>query len=264
MPVSLQSHPDVMRWRAASCTCPVLHRPSTASAGSKKRTTSPCPECLGCPTCPLLCLRSPNSCHPFPFNWLSYPNKSPSKFPKSPSNSKTCLPSYPSAFPASPRSFPASHNSCPTFHSNYPTSHKSCPAFHNGFLYSRNRYPTYRNTSLLFHKKYPAFHKGFPAFGHVLTNLSQSRMPKQQPQQNRELELDHLVRQSPLHSPRTPSPSYPSSVLDHPNVPSYPRLPPITPSRQLSGVSNPALHIQDDPTSARPSGDPRHRLCLLD
>ncbi|XP_056595395.1 cyclic nucleotide-gated cation channel beta-1-like isoform X2 [Triplophysa dalaica] len=78
-------------------------------------------------------------------------------------------------------------------------------------------------------------------------------MPKQQPQQNRELELDHLVRQSPLHSPRTPSPSYPSSVLDHPNVPSYPRLPPITPSRQLSGVSNPALHIEDDSNSARPS-----------
>ncbi|RXN24073.1 cyclic nucleotide-gated cation channel beta-1-like protein [Labeo rohita] len=40
---------------------------------------------------------------------------------------------------------------------------------------------------------------------------------------------------------------------DLPNVPSYPRLPPITPSRQLSGVSNPAFHIEDDPTSARPS-----------
>ncbi|XP_073687723.1 uncharacterized protein [Garra rufa] len=43
------------------------------------------------------------------------------------------------------------------------------------------------------------------------------------------------------------------SVQDLPNVPSYPRLPPITPSRQLSGVSNPAFHIEDDPTSARPS-----------
>ncbi|XP_065147835.1 cyclic nucleotide-gated channel beta-1-like [Paramisgurnus dabryanus] len=78
-------------------------------------------------------------------------------------------------------------------------------------------------------------------------------MPKQQPQQSKDLELDHLVRQSPLRSPPTPSPSSPSSVLDLPNVPSYPRLPPITPSRQLSGISNPAVHIEDDPTSARPS-----------
>ncbi|KTG44823.1 hypothetical protein cypCar_00007113, partial [Cyprinus carpio] len=30
-------------------------------------------------------------------------------------------------------------------------------------------------------------------------------------------------------------------------------LPPITPSRQLSGVPNPAFHIEDDPTSARPT-----------
>uniref|UniRef100_A0A8C2FV35 Cyclic nucleotide gated channel subunit beta 1b n=1 Tax=Cyprinus carpio TaxID=7962 RepID=A0A8C2FV35_CYPCA len=81
-------------------------------------------------------------------------------------------------------------------------------------------------------------------------------MPKEQPQKTRDLELDRLVHQSPLHSPRTPSPSSPSSVLDLPNVPSYPRLPPITPSRQLSGVPNPAFHIEDDPTSARPTGDP--------
>uniref|UniRef100_A0A8C2FWF8 Cyclic nucleotide gated channel subunit beta 1b n=1 Tax=Cyprinus carpio TaxID=7962 RepID=A0A8C2FWF8_CYPCA len=78
-------------------------------------------------------------------------------------------------------------------------------------------------------------------------------MPKEQPQKTRDLELDRLVHQSPLHSPRTPSPSSPSSVLDLPNVPSYPRLPPITPSRQLSGVPNPAFHIEDDPTSARPT-----------
>ncbi|XP_051546136.1 cyclic nucleotide-gated cation channel beta-1-like [Myxocyprinus asiaticus] len=78
-------------------------------------------------------------------------------------------------------------------------------------------------------------------------------MHKQQLPKTRDLELDRLVRQSPLHSPRTPSPSSPSSVLDLPNVPSYPRLPPITPSRRLSGVANPAFHIEDDPTSARPS-----------
>ncbi|CAM4734502.1 unnamed protein product [Leuciscus chuanchicus] len=84
-----------------------------------------------------------------------------------------------------------------------------------------------------------------------------NRMPKEQPLKSRDLELDRLVRQSPLHSPRTPSPSSPCFILDLPNVPSYPRLPPITPSRQLSGVSNPAFHIEDDPTSARPSASSR-------
>lgn len=79
-------------------------------------------------------------------------------------------------------------------------------------------------------------------------------MPKQQ-QQGRDLELDRLVRQSPLHTARTPSPSTIGTSLDLPNVPSYPRLPPINPSNQLSGLSNPAFHIEDERTSARPSGD---------
>lgn len=78
-------------------------------------------------------------------------------------------------------------------------------------------------------------------------------MPKPQ---SRDLELDHLVRQSPLHISRTPSPSPPGSVLDLPNVPFYPRLPPISPSQQLSGLSNPTFNAEDELTSARPSGDP--------
>ncbi|KAM7414119.1 hypothetical protein PAMA_019099 [Pampus argenteus] len=55
---------------------------------------------------------------------------------------------------------------------------------------------------------------------------------------------------------RSPSPSSPSgSTLELPNVPSYPRLPPIvsppskqlnSPPRQLSGLSNPAFFIEDD------------------
>ncbi|XP_022605580.1 cyclic nucleotide-gated cation channel beta-1-like [Seriola dumerili] len=55
---------------------------------------------------------------------------------------------------------------------------------------------------------------------------------------------------------RSPSPSSPSgSALELPNVPSYPRLPPIvsppskqlnSPSHQLSGLSNPAFFIEDD------------------
>uniref|UniRef100_A0A8C8MAX3 Cyclic nucleotide-binding domain-containing protein n=1 Tax=Oncorhynchus tshawytscha TaxID=74940 RepID=A0A8C8MAX3_ONCTS len=80
-------------------------------------------------------------------------------------------------------------------------------------------------------------------------------MPKQQ-QQNRDLELDRLVRQVPLqhHPPtRSPSLSSPNSTLELPNVPSYPRLPPISLSRQLSGLFNPTFHIEDDPTSALPS-----------
>ncbi|CAB1423462.1 unnamed protein product [Pleuronectes platessa] len=55
---------------------------------------------------------------------------------------------------------------------------------------------------------------------------------------------------------RSPSPSSPNgSTLELPNVPSYPRLPPIASppskqlnatSRQLSGLSNPAFFIEDD------------------
>ncbi|KAK9517033.1 hypothetical protein VZT92_024929 [Zoarces viviparus] len=57
-------------------------------------------------------------------------------------------------------------------------------------------------------------------------------------------------------SPSSPSPSSPNgSALELPNVPSYPRLPPIvsppskqlnSASRQLSGFSNPAFFIEDD------------------
>ncbi|KAL2093826.1 hypothetical protein ACEWY4_011138 [Coilia grayii] len=71
------------------------------------------------------------------------------------------------------------------------------------------------------------------------------------------MELDRLVRQSPLHRSRTPSPSSPSSVLELPNVPSYPRLPPL---RQLSGLSNPAFHIEDELTSAQRSEGSRLSL----
>lgn len=81
-------------------------------------------------------------------------------------------------------------------------------------------------------------------------------MPKQQQQQQtRDVELDKLVRQSPLHHPRTPSPSSPSSALELPNVPSYHRLPPIALPRQLSGLSNPAFHIEDDLSSAQRAGE---------
>lgn len=93
---------------------------------------------------------------------------------------------------------------------------------------------------------------------------------QQQPQQKQKyeenqqgVELNRLVRHSPFPSPhhpplrsRSPSPSSPlGSTLELPNVPSYPRLPPIVSppskqlnslSRQLSGLSNPAFFIEDD------------------
>ncbi|XP_031420087.1 cyclic nucleotide-gated cation channel beta-1-like isoform X3 [Clupea harengus] len=86
-------------------------------------------------------------------------------------------------------------------------------------------------------------------------------MPKQQQQQQtRDMELDSLVRQSPLLQPRTPSPSSPTSALELPNIPSYHRLPPIALPRQLSGLSNPGFHIEDDLPSARHSGSSRLSL----
>ncbi|XP_041652213.1 cyclic nucleotide-gated cation channel beta-1-like [Cheilinus undulatus] len=96
-------------------------------------------------------------------------------------------------------------------------------------------------------------------------------MPKKQQQQQKQqqnknqqdVELNQLIRHSPLPPPhhphlrsRSPSPSSPNgSTLELPNVPSYPRLPPIvsppskqlnSPSRQLSGLCNPAFFIEDD------------------
>ncbi|KAM3870092.1 uncharacterized protein ACN63O_005204 [Diretmus argenteus] len=97
----------------------------------------------------------------------------------------------------------------------------------------------------------------------------QQHQQQQQQKQNHEknqqdLELNRLVRHyppPPPHHPhlwsRSPSPASPNgSTLELPNVPSYPRLPPIvsppskllsSPPRQLSGVSNPAFFIEDDP-----------------
>ncbi|XP_034542689.1 cyclic nucleotide-gated cation channel beta-1-like isoform X2 [Notolabrus celidotus] len=93
----------------------------------------------------------------------------------------------------------------------------------------------------------------------------QQQQQKQKQEKNQQdVELNRLVRHSPLPPPphhpqlrsRSPSPSSPNgSALELPNVPSYPRLPPIvsppsrqlnSPSRQLSGLSNPAFFIEDD------------------
>lgn len=114
-------------------------------------------------------------------------------------------------------------------------------------------------------------------------------MPKKQQQQQQEQERDRtqqdveltwFICHSPLTSPqhphlrsRSPSPSSLSgSILELPNVPSYPRLPPIVSppskqlgslSRQLSGVSNPAFFIEDDPdiSAVRPTGESVVQCC---
>lgn len=93
--------------------------------------------------------------------------------------------------------------------------------------------------------------------------LQQQQQQQKQKQDNnqQDVELSRLVRRAPLPPPhhphlqsrsRSPSPSSPNgSILELPNVPSYPRLPPIVSSpskhpRSLSGLSNPAFFIEDD------------------
>uniref|UniRef100_A0A3B3DV82 Cyclic nucleotide-binding domain-containing protein n=1 Tax=Oryzias melastigma TaxID=30732 RepID=A0A3B3DV82_ORYME len=88
-------------------------------------------------------------------------------------------------------------------------------------------------------------------------------MPKKDKDQNQQdLELDRLVRSSPLPPPhhpqlrpRSPSPSSPhGSTLELPNVPSYPRLPPIasSPSKHLSSPPQQLklLHSQSEDDDA--------------
>ncbi|XP_070976662.1 cyclic nucleotide-gated channel beta-1-like [Oncorhynchus clarkii lewisi] len=178
---------------------------------------------------------------------------SPQNSPKSSSSTLGHSPKCPSVSPNCPNRSLNCPNRCP----NCPTSSKF------KYLSSYLVYPPTYSSS------YPAYPKPWPIFpARYTTYLSEwdsptptcrtalsPRMPKQQ-QQNRDLELDRLVRQVPLqhHPPtRSPSPSSPNSTLELPNVPSYPRLPPISLSRHLSGLFNPTFHIEDDPTSALPS-----------
>nr|XP_046249987.1 cyclic nucleotide-gated cation channel beta-1-like [Scatophagus argus] len=133
-------------------------------------------------------------------------------------------------------------------------------------------FPRAFQTSLRSSLSFPAERSSTSStFGTASTALC-LKMPKKQQQQQQkqrqdknqqEVELNQLVRHSPLPPPhhphlrsRSPSPSSPNgSTLELPNVPSYPRLPPIVSppskqlsslSRQLSGLSNPAFFIEDD------------------
>ncbi|XP_062277552.1 LOW QUALITY PROTEIN: cyclic nucleotide-gated cation channel beta-1-like [Scomber scombrus] len=102
------------------------------------------------------------------------------------------------------------------------------------------------------------------SFSNIPQKLSQIPSQTQQYFINVQNRLNSLMPQD-LRS-RSPSPSSAnSSTLELPNVPSYPRLPPIvsppskqlsSPSRQLSGLSNPAFFIEDDSdiSAIRPAG----------
>ncbi|XP_049929423.1 cyclic nucleotide-gated cation channel beta-1-like [Epinephelus moara] len=92
------------------------------------------------------------------------------------------------------------------------------------------------------------------SFSNIPQKLSQFPSRTQQYFLNVQNRLNSLMPQD-LRS-RSPSPSSPNgSTLELPNVPSYPRLPPIVSppskqlnslSRQLSGLSNPAFFIEDN------------------
>ncbi|XP_035275421.1 cyclic nucleotide-gated cation channel beta-1-like [Anguilla anguilla] len=98
--------------------------------------------------------------------------------------------------------------------------------------------------------------------------LQLPKLPEKLPQLPQRLtKLPQLTRQCYLNvrnrlSGPTPQPEHPEqqdaySVLELPNVPSYPRLPPISLSRPASGLSNPGFHPDDGPSSARPSESSR-------
>lgn len=138
------------------------------------------------------------------------------------------------------------------------------------------------------HRSSPRFPAGRSSTSSTSRSVSTAlchKMPKKQQQQQQQehehgpqdVELTWFTCHSPLPAPtppqhphlqsRSPSPSsLNGSILELPNVPSYPRLPPIVspPSKrlnslscQLSGISNPSFFIEDDPdiSAVRPAGE---------
>ncbi|KAJ8272088.1 hypothetical protein COCON_G00109470 [Conger conger] len=94
-----------------------------------------------------------------------------------------------------------------------------------------------------------------------LDQLPKPKLPLQLPKLPQNLpKLPQQLPKLPLQLPKLPEKlpglpqKLPHSVLDLPNVPSYPRLPPI---RQGSGLSNPGFQADEDPSSNRPSESSR-------
>lgn len=239
-----------MQLRAAWCASLTPPSALATSTLSSKKTASPAPNCPPCLHCLRSSLTSPSSCPPF---LLSYGKSSPpSDSLRSPETSPRlwlsfCLKAQrvrsPPACPASPRVFQTSRRSFPSF-------------------------PAGASSSLL------ASRTALAALCHKMPKRQQQQRQQQKQRHDEKrqgVELNQLVRHSPFpshHRPplcsRSPSPSSPlGSSLELPNVPSYPRLPPIVSppskqlsslSRQLSGLSNPAFFIEDD-SAVGPAGD---------
>lgn len=238
-----------MHLRAAWCAFPIPLSASATSTHSSKRTASPVPSYPPCLSYPPSSLTLPSAYPPSRLNCAKSSLRSDSL--RSPETSpKLWLSFCPKAlrvqlapaFPVCLRAFQTSHRSSPSF-----------PAERN------NTSSTSRTASTALCLKMPK------------KQQQQQQQQKQKHDKNQQdVELSQLIRHSPLPPPlhsRSPSPSSPNgSTLELPNVPSYPRLPPIVSppskqlnslSRQLSGLSNPAFFIEDDSaiSAVRPTGE---------
>lgn len=239
-----------MHLRAAWCAFPSPLSASTTSTHSSKRTASLLPKYLRCLNYPPGSLTLPSTYPPYPQRYAkSSPRSDSHKFPE-------ILPRL------SPSFCPKARKSqwalvCPVFPKASRTSRRSSPGF-RAWRSSISR--TFGTTSTALCLKMP--------------KKQQQQQKQKQDNSQHDVELSRLVRHSPLPPPhhpqlrsRSPSPSSPNgSILELPNVPSYPRLPPIvsSPSKQprplshqLSGLSNPAFFIEDDSdiSAIRPAGE---------
>lgn len=227
-----------MQLRAAWCAFRTPQSASATSTHSSKKTASPLPKYPPCLSYPPSSLTLPSTYPPYHLNCAKSSPRSDSH------RSREILPKlWLSCCPKALKDQLAPV--CPVFPRAFQTSRRSSPRF----LAGRS------STSLT---------------SRTASTALCLKMPKKQQQQNQQkdknqhdLELNQLIRHSPLppaHHPqlrsRSPSPSSPNgSALELPNVPSYPRLPPIVSppskqlnslSRQLSGLSNPAFFIEDN------------------
>lgn len=239
-----------MHLRAAWCAFLTPPSASATSTRSSKRTASPLPKYPPCLCYPPNSLTLPNTYPPYHLNCAKSSLKSDSR-------------RFPEILPRLWLSF------CPE--TLRVQSAPTCPPFLRVFRTSRRSF-----------LRFPAKRSSTSSTSGTASTALCLKMPKKQQQQQQQqkqktqqdLELNQLVRHSPLPPPhhphlrsRSPSPSSAnSSALELPNVPSYPRLPPIvsppskqltSPSRQLSGLSNPAFFIEDDSdiSAIRPAGD---------
>lgn len=240
-----------MRLRTAWCAFLTPQSASATLTHSSKRTAFPLPKYPPCLSYPPSSLMWPSTYPPYPQNYVkSFPRSDSHKSPEI--LSRLWLRFCPKAQRV--QSAPV----CPVFHRAFQTSHRNSRSF-----------PVERSST--------SSTSGIASIALCL------KMPKKQIQQQQkqkqdmnqqDVELNRLIRHSPLPPPHYPqlrsgstSPSSPSgSTLELPNVPSYPRLPPIvnsptkqlnSPSHQLSGLSNPVFFTEDDfySSAVRPAGE---------